>query len=406
MPDYTPYIEWLDSQAYGMKDLVVRWAEINSGSYNLAGLGQLLSDLEREFKALAGDSERLELAPQEIVDGRENPARVALGRALRIRMRPNAPIRVFLGCHMDTVYGADHPFQKTLLVDDNTLRGPGVTDAKGGLVVMLRALEAFERSPWAYKLGWEVLINPDEEIGSPGSSHLLSQAARRNQVGLVFEPAFFDGSLASERTGSGNFTAITRGKAAHAGRDPHLGRSAISALAWFIVHLNAFASGQSGITVNVGYLEGGGAVNVVPDRALCKFNVRVKSAKDQELVEEHLERVTDWIKLIDGISLELYGQFGRPPKPLDEATLKLLGQIAECGKSLDLAIDWRPSGGSCDGNILSAAGLPTVDTLGVRGGDLHSAKEYLLLDSLVERARLTALYLMKVGSGEIDIQLK
>ena len=137
--------------------------------------------------------------PHELEDSAGSAVREPLGKALLIRKRPEAPLRLLLCCHTDTVYPSDHPFQKSVRIADNILRGPGVTDAKGGLVVMLLALEAFERSPWSAKLGWEVLINPDEEIGSPGSAPLLIQAAKRNDLGLIFEPSFPDGNLAGAR---------------------------------------------------------------------------------------------------------------------------------------------------------------------------------------------------------------
>ena len=158
---------------------------------------------------------------------------------------------------MDTVYAVDHPFQKSVRIDDKILRGPGATDAKGGIVVMLVVLQAFERSPWAEKVGWEVLINPDEEIGSPGSAPLLIQAAKRNHLGLVFEPSLPDGNLVGARKGSGNFTVIARGKAAHAGRDPQLGRNAIDALARFIVALASLDDSGDATTTNVGSHPGG-----------------------------------------------------------------------------------------------------------------------------------------------------
>ena len=123
-------------------------------------------------------------------------------------------------------------------------------------MVMLVALQAFERSPWAEKVGWEVLINPDEETGSLGSAPLLIQAAERNHLGLVFEPSFPDGNLMGARKGSGNFTVIAKGKAAHAGRNPQLGRNAIDALARFIVGLESLGDAGGAITTNVGYIQG------------------------------------------------------------------------------------------------------------------------------------------------------
>jgi glutamate carboxypeptidase len=401
MTDYPPHIQWIDSQKRRMVDLLVQWANVNSGSHNLLGLHEMLTLLEQEFNVLGGETESVELEPQQLEDSSGHDARPPLGMALSIRKRPSAPFRIFLGCHTDTVYSEDHPFQKTVIIDDNTLGGPGVTDAKGGLVVMLVALEAFERSPWAANVGWEILINPDEEIGSPGSARLLIQAAKRNHLGLVFEPSFPDGNLVGARKGSGNFTVVVRGKAAHAGREPHLGRNAIVALARFIVGLASLADSNGAITTNVGRVQGGGPVNVVPDLATCRFNVRVVTPEAERSFEDGLKRLAEEIDGIDGISLEIEGRFTRPPKPLDEKTLKLLEQFAACGRDLGLSLQWLPTGGACDGNNLAAAGLTTIDSLGVTGGNIHSSDEYIRLDSLVERAKLTALFLMKLGAGEI-----
>jgi glutamate carboxypeptidase len=403
MTDYLPHLQWIDGQESRMIDLLTQWANVNSGTQNLQGLNEVLTLFEEEFGKLGGENERITLEPQQLEDSAGTAVQVPLGRALLIRKRPGAPFRVFLCCHMDTVYSADHPFQKACRLADNILKGPGVTDAKGGIVVMLVALQAFERSPWAEKVGWEVLINPDEEIGSPGSAPLLIQAAKRNHLGLVFEPSLPDGNLVGARKGSGNFTVIARGKAAHAGRNPQLGRNAIDALARFIVGLGSLDDSGDATTTNVGYIQGGGPVNVVPDLAECRFNVRVTTPDGQRAFEDGLKRLSEEMNRIDGISLELHGAFTRPPKPLDAKTLKLLEQVSACGRDLGLSLQWLPTGGACDGNNLASAGLTTIDSLGVTGGDIHSSKEYILLESLVERAKLTALLLMKLAAGETQI---
>ena len=120
-----------------MIDLLTRWANVNSGTQNLPGLNEVLTLLEEEFSKLGGENERITLEPQQLEDSAGTAVQVPLGRALLIRKRPTAPFRVLLCCHMDTVYAADHPFQKSVRIDDKILRGPGVTDAKGGIVVML-----------------------------------------------------------------------------------------------------------------------------------------------------------------------------------------------------------------------------------------------------------------------------
>ncbi|HXH04774.1 MAG TPA: hydrolase [Candidatus Competibacteraceae bacterium] len=405
MSVYTPYLDWLNDHYPAMVALVEDWSRINSGSYHLEGLARMADTLGAAFAPLGGAAQLVDLAPLASVDRQGRLVQRPLGRALSIVKRPQAPCRVLLAGHMDTVFPADSHFQNPRWLDDNILNGPGVADLKGGLVVMLHALLALERSPWAENVGWEVLLNPDEEIGSLGSAPLLEAAARRNHIGLIYEPALADGTLAGARKGSGNYTLVVHGRAAHAGRDHHLGRNAIVLLAEGIVRLDALNGQRPGVTVNPGHIEGGGPVNIVPDLAILRFNIRVASHEEQHWVERELHALVDELSGREGFQVELHGRFGRPPKLLDERQSALFEQVRECGAELGLNIRWAATGGCCDGNNLAAAGLPNVDTLGVRGGKIHSDEEFLLADSLVERARLSALLLMKIGAGEIRLPL-
>lgn len=395
-------LRWVESQASRMRSLVIEWAEISSGSHNLAGLSRLTARLRESFSVLGGGAALIELPPYQVVDSRGNINSLALGKALSIRKRPSASRRIFLGIHMDTVYGPDDPFQRVEQIDQNTLRGPGVADAKGGLAVMLIAIEALERSELADRIGWEVLINPDEELGSPGSAELLVECARRNHLGLVFEPAFPDGSLVAERKGSGNFTAVIHGRAAHAGRDFAAGRNAIHAAAQFVVEAYRINGAMPGVTLNVGKIDGGGPVNVVPDLAVVRLNARVTRAEDQYRVEEELDRIAADVSGRNEVSVQMHGGFLSAPKILDQPTRELCDRVSECGRELGLSLEWRSSGGVSDGNKLAAAGLPVVDTMGPRGGNLHSPQEFVLLDSIAERAKLTCLLLLKLAAGEIE----
>jgi glutamate carboxypeptidase len=401
MEQYNQHLDHLDSQRELVCDVLSRWSGINSFSNNSVGIDRMVQALEADFSALQGIMEIVEVQPQNSVGSSSEPLPLRPVKALRVRKRQATLPSVFLCGHMDTVFPPDHPFQHPVRESDLVLRGPGVTDAKGGLLVMLKALEAFERSPWADKLGWEVLVNSDEEVGSPGSAGLLAEAAARNDLGLVFEPSFSDGNLVAARKGSGNFTVMITGRAAHAGREPHLGRNAINAMAEFVVELNSLSRTVPGVFLNVGLIEGGGPVNVVPDRALCRFNVRVTTPEEQDSFQAHLDRTKEKIASTEGISVTVMGRFTRPPKPLDDRSLQLLSHIAGCGRDLGLSLEWRPSGGACDGNNLAALGLPVVDSMGPVGSGIHSSHEFVLLDSVMQRAKLTALFLMKLASGAI-----
>ena len=142
-------------------------------------------------------------------------------------VRPDAPVQVILTGHYDTVYPETSAFQRVQTREDGALHGPGIADMKGGISVMLAALAAFERHPDAQRVGYRVLLSPDEEIGSIASGPVLADFARRGHVGLTYEPALADGRLASARKGSGNFHIVIQGRAAHAGRAFADGRNAV-----------------------------------------------------------------------------------------------------------------------------------------------------------------------------------
>jgi glutamate carboxypeptidase len=400
MTKYETYLKYIDDTSDETLELLIRWANINSGSQNLTGLNVLAEDVRSEFLRLGAEPEFIELSRHSMVNDDGAAIEALIGRALHMVKRPAASKRVLLSCHMDTVYGPDHPFQKCSRLSEDVLGGPGACDAKGGIVVMLKALEALERSPFAEDLGWEVIINPDEEIGSPGSRALLEKAAVGKSFGLVFEPSLSDGNLVSRRKGSGNFAAVAHGKAAHAGRDPKAGRNAVNALADLIMRINRINNDE--ITLNVGFIHGGGPVNIVPDRAICRFNVRTVRPEHENRVMDHVNAAFREVSADHGVSFEIHGGFTRPPKLLDDKTLTLLRQYQACGEALGLTLNWAPSGGSCDGNNLSRAGLTTIDSLGVTGGNIHSADEFVRIPSLAERAKLSALFLMRYAEGEFE----
>ena len=385
----------LDGQRAAMLAEIEAWAAINTGSHNLAGLSRMADVLAHAFAPLGGRIARVPAAPATrlAADGREEA--ISHGDNLHIVCRPEAPVRVLLTGHMDTVFGADHPFQACRWLDGDTLNGPGVADMKGGIAVLKAALMAFEASPFAAGLGWEVVLNADEEVSSPGSAPLLEAAARQCHLGLTYEPALPDGTLAGGRAGSGNFSAAIHGRAAHAGRNPQDGRNAILAAADLALRLAALASDD--LSVNPAKIEGGGPNNIVPDMAVLRWNMRPRHAQAQVRAEAGIREAVAAVVQAHDVHIHLHGRFARPPKPMDAHQQRLFELVKGCGAELGLAIGWRDTGGVCDGNNIAATGLSVVDTLGPRGGSIHSADEFLCADSLEERAKLSALLLMRVA---------
>jgi glutamate carboxypeptidase len=276
------------------------------------------------------------------------------------------------------------------------LSGPGVADMKGGIAVMLAALSAFEDSPLASRLGYDVVLNSDEEVGSPGSAALIARAARGKRAALTYEPAALpDGTLAGARPGSGNFSFTIAGKSAHAGRNPEDGRNAVVAAADLALRL-AKAKGPR-LTVNVARVDGGGPNNVVPDSAVLRVNLRPATVEDQARAQSLIDASVAMVAAEHGVSIHLHGSFARPPKPMTAAAEQLFGLVKQAGADLGQTIGWQATGGVCDGNNIAACGVPVIDTMGVRGGKIHSMEEYLIVDSLAERAALSALTLLRLA---------
>lgn len=388
------------TQTEQMVDRIMQWSNVNSGSYNVTGLGRMSALITQAFSELDCQGNVISLPPFEQEDLLEGKKTFDLGPLLRFWKRPEAPIQVLLVGHMDTVFGQDHAFQKVIRKDENILNGPGVADMKGGLCIMLEALKAFEQLDIP-QLGWEVLINPDEEISSIGSALFLEERAKFHQVGLVFEPAMDEkGTLAGERKGSGKFSIIVHGKASHAGRDFLHGRNAIVLLADVVSQIHALNGIKEDVTINIGLIQGGSAVNVVPEQAICRIDVRIKTEKDEKWVAEQIKSIIEQANQQDGFKVESKGRWTRKPKLLIGKTQELYQLLFEVGKELGQEIQWRASGGCSDGNNLSAAGLPNIDSLGVSGGGIHSSSEYLLIDSLIPRVQLVTGLLIRLSEGK------
>ncbi len=395
-------IEGVDNHAAEMLSTTEQWSSQNSGSFNRDGLAAMRNLLSERFSVLPGQVTEVSLPEGQHVSDQGELKTITYEPALQVTVRPDAPVQLVLTGHYDTVFPKDFHFQKPIRIDEDTVNGPGTADMKAGLMVMLTALETLERSDKAANIGYSILMSPDEEIGSPGSSTILAELGKRSHVGLTYEPALADGSMAGARKGSGNFSLVIKGRAAHAGREHHLGRNAIAAMAEFIGGIEALNGQREGVTFNIAKIDGGGAFNIVPELAIGRFNVRMKETEDMAWIEQKLDDLVAKLNLKDGIHAHMHGGFTRPPKPMAPANAKVFDWVKQAGGLLGQEIKWSPSGGVCEGNNLWASGCPNVDTLGVRGGDIHSDREFMKVSSLVERARLSSVILMKLASGEFD----
>ncbi len=394
-PDTLPQFD-----ANAMLDQVQSWCAINTGTGNLEGLARQADLLATAFSALPGTVELVDPAPVTAIAADGSEFSKPNGQHLIVRVRPTANRRILLTGHMDTVFPVEHPFQSTSWLEDDVLNGPGVADMKGGIAVILHALKAFEDSAEASSLGYDVLINADEETGSLASADLIARMAQGKLAALTYEPAALpDGTLAHARGGTGNYSITISGQSAHAGRNPEEGRNAIVAAADLILRLKAME--RDDITINPAKLEGGAANNVVPDHALLRFNIRPKSTQAMGSFDSDLNTLLSKIEATHEVRCHRHGGVTRPPKQVDERAQALFDLVRECGAQLGQDIRWKSTGGVCDGNNIAACGVPVVDTMGVRGGSIHSPQEFLIAPSLTERASLSALVLRRLAQGAL-----
>lgn len=381
-------LSWLESQKDQMVQKIIDLCNQNSGTFHVQGVEKVVQSLKLEYEGLADSVQQHPTPPAVNINEKGKHTQAPLGPNLQIGKRVDKENKVFLCIHTDTVFAPDHPFQECRWLDETTLNGPGVIDAKGGQVVMLYALSAFEKTEWAKQIGWRVFINPDEEIGSLGSAPILRELASDCQMGMLFEPALPDGSMVAGRKGAGNFTIICRGVGAHSGRDFEKGRNAIVRLASVIAKIDELNQ-SSGLdaTFNVGRVSGGGAVNMVPDLAIARINVRVLDNETKDNAYRLIEKIVQAANEKD-YSLELHGEFSSPPKPVDNGTRQIQARTDAASKILGVPVSWRNTGGASDGNKLAGIGVPNIDTFGPCGDNLHNDREYLKVDSLVPRTKL------------------
>ena len=373
----------------------VRWASCNSGTGNIAGLAVMAAELADACSSLPGTVSLVAAEPVDRIGRDGRPAAVMHGDHLVLRVRPKAERRLLLTGHMDTVYAADDPFQACAR-DGDRLRGPGTADMKGGLAIMLAGLTAFEASGPA--LGYDVLVNSDEETGSLSSASLIGDLARDKIAALTYEPALPGGLAARARPGSGNLALVVRGRSAHAGRNPGDGRNALVAAADLALRLTALVG--SGLSVNPARIDGGSPNNRVPDLAILHVNLRPQLHEDETRARERLAALIEEVARTHEVEIALHGSFARPAKPITPATERLFALVARASADLSAPLDWIDTGGVCDGNNIAAAGVAVVDTMGAIGGAIHSNEEWLSIPSLAARARLTALVLHRLERGE------
>lgn len=395
-------IERLNAAGDAMTERTVDWAKTNTGSWNIEGLkgfaptlADAFSGLDADIQLKAGD------AFERVMDSGASEE-IETGPILRVAARPDAPVQVVMSGHYDTVFPAG-TFTEVTDLGNGRLNGPGLADMKGGLNVMLEALKAFEAGPLKDTIGYQIVVTPDEEIGNFASAGALTEAAQSGAlIGMTYEPCMETGAMSGGRKGSAVYDIVLHGKAAHAGRAKEEGRSAIEAAAELVVGLEGLNGQYEGVTLNVGSIDGGNAVNIVPDLAIVRFGARAPDQDAATWANDQIRALLDRVLTRPGITGHLHGGFYRPPKPRNAAQQALFDAVSGAGRAIGLEMEFVDTGGVCEGNNIFAAGVPNVDTLGVRGGRIHSSEEFVETSSFSERAALSAMILNRLADGRID----
>lgn len=394
-------LDHVATQQDAMLARVLSWAEINTGSWNADGLKTLAPLIADALQETGAYVDSVDAPPIETINATGNTDQFLTGPVLRAVQRPDAPIQIVLTGHYDTVFPPG-TFTDIADMGGGKLNGPGLADMKGGITVMIEALKTFERYGETDQLGYTVILTPDEETGNFASNTFLREAASKAHIGLTYEPAMEDGAFAGARKGSGIWDIVFRGRSAHAGREPEKGRSAVWAACEMALKVEALMGVREGVVFNVGKVDGGAAVNIVPDNAVLRLGSRAPDPDAAAWAETQIMAALDEVLTRDGITAHVHGGFYRPPKPRNAAQDRLIGEVRETAKGIGLDLVFKDTGGVCEGNNVFAAGTPNIDTLGVRGGRIHSADEFMIVSSLSERAGLSALILNRLADGRMD----
>lgn len=368
--------------------------------------GGWLTDTTRALAALESPTSEKEAVDQCGTELRERLA--AIGASVDVLPHETAgnhiratfgtgPRQVTLLGHFDTVWPLGQLGRMPLREENGLLYGPGVYDMKAGIALGMLAVRALQaESPWS--VGKVVMLwTSDEEQGSRSSRLLVENEARRSEAVLVLEPSLPGGGVKTSRKGTGEFTIRVHGVPAHAGIEPEKGASAIDELADQVLAVGALRDPISGVSVNVGRVEGGGASNVVAEDALAVVDVRVSTERDRHRVERSFQSLEP---RRERTSLEVSGGFSRSPLERTESVIRLYEIARHIATGLGRDLAEGGTGGGSDGNLTAALGVPTLDGLGAVGDGAHALHEHVVIRDLPWRATLLAGVIDRIlGSG-------
>lgn len=375
--------DWLASQKEAMLALLAEVVDIDSGSYDKAGVDAVGARFIRYFQEQGLPTS---LEPDE-----------RFGDAIHIRLddKPSNERPIVLMGHRDTVFPKGEVARRPFRIDNGRAYGPGVVDMKGGLVLNAFVLTAFKRFGGA-PAPLAGLITSDEEIASPSSRPVIERVGRAARCVFNSEPGRPSGNIVTSRKGGVFMAFEVTGKAAHSGGNFEKGISAIGELAHKIVALHKLTDLKQGITVNVGIVKGGQSVNTTAPFAEGQIDLRYVRPEQRAPALAAVQAIIDAATVPGTMAkLEIKGEFLPVSAATPEAE-ELFACYQAAGADAGLKIAGEFSGGCADSGFTSAVGCPTLCGVGPVGANAHTAEEYLEVETLVPRAQAMALAILRL----------
>lgn len=352
-----------------LEDLV----NIDSGSDDIEGVNEIADKLSELYQELGFEIKTY--------------TKETVGNILVLKHKESTAPKIVILAHMDTVFKKGTAKERPFKIEGNYAYGPGVIDMKASHTLLYYTIKSLiDNGNEAYK-NIEIILNSDEEIGTQVSKSIIESYSKDKQYCLTMEPARKDGSIVHSRRGSGTYIIEAFGKAAHSGINPKEGINAIEKLSGITLDLQKLPKKYSGVSINVGLIEGGTTVNTVPDYASIKVDARIDEIKQVKTVDKGIRDIASNNNINDATT-KVKGNITRPPMELNKQNKDLADLIVNLAKTLNIKINAISTGGGSDASFTSAMGIPTVDGLGPVGGNQHSELEYLEINSLLERKEL------------------
>ncbi|MBS8259535.1 M20/M25/M40 family metallo-hydrolase [Roseibium polysiphoniae] len=357
------------------------WVECESPTYDAAAVDRMMDLATYDLVAAGATIERI-------------PGRMGFGGSVRATFpHKSAGVPgILISGHLDTVHPVGTLDVLPWRIDGNKCYGPGVMDMKAGNYLAIDAIRKLGLTGHETPLPITVLFTPDEEVGTPSTRELIEMEARKNKYVLVPEPASADGGAVTGRYAIARFHLKAKGKPSHASWALEDGRSAIAAMARKILQVEALTTPDC--TFSVGVVKGGQWVNCVS--SLCEAEV-LSMAKRQADLDDGVERMLALSEEAGGVVFEVTQSVTRPVWEPSSQTLAMYDLARDVAKEIGFDLTHGSAGGGSDGNFTGAMGVPTLDSIGVRGRGLHTLDEHIYIDSLVERAQLMAGMLMRLA---------